>query len=116
MVSASGVELNGVVAIDGKTLCVSRDKSGGKGAIQMVSAWAQENRLVLGQVKVGDKSNEITAIPQLLKLFDLTACIVTIDAMGCQIEIARNITEAGADYVLSQRQPFNNAQKRYHLL
>lgn len=101
LVCASGKALKGVVAIDGKTLCGSRDKGGGKGAIQMVSAWAQENGLVLGQVKVDDKSNEITAIPQLLKLFDLTGCVVTIDAMGCQTEIARNITEAGADYVLS---------------
>lgn len=96
-----GSQLKGVVAIDGKTLCGSRDEAGGKGAIQMASAWAQEHRMVLGQVKVDDKSNEITAIPQLLKLFDLTGCIVTIDAMGCQKEIARNITDEGADYVLS---------------
>ncbi len=101
LMSSSGEELKGVVAIDGKTLCGSRDKAGGKGAIQMVSAWAQEHRMVLGQVKVEDKSNEITAIPQLLKLFDLTECIVTIDAMGCQTEIARNITDEGAEYVLS---------------
>lgn len=101
LMCASGERLKGVVAIDGKTLCGSRDKAGGKGPIQMVSAWAQENRMVLGQVKVDDKSNEITAIPQLLKLFDLTGCIVTIDAMGCQKEIARCITDEGADYVLS---------------
>ena len=67
----------------------------------MVSAWARSNRMVLGQVKVDDKSNEITAIPVLLKLFDLTECIVTIDAMGTQREIAQAITEAGADYVLA---------------
>jgi predicted transposase YbfD/YdcC len=97
----SGRQLGGVVAIDGKTLCGSRDKGSGKGAIQMVSAWAQGNRMVLGQVKVDDKSNEITAIPTLLKLFDLTGCIVTIDAMGCQKEIAQCITDEGADYVLS---------------
>lgn len=101
LVSAGGGLLKGVVAIDGKTLCGSRDSASGKGAIQMVSAWAQENRMVLGQVKVDDKSNEITAIPQLLKLFDLTGCIVTIDAMGAQKEIAKAITEKGADYVLS---------------
>lgn len=101
LVCASGGLLKGVIAIDGKTLCGSRDKAGGKGAIQMVSAWAQENRMVLGQVKVEDKSNEITAIPELLKLFDLTGCTVTIDAMGAQTAIAEIITEAGADYVLS---------------
>lgn len=67
----------------------------------MVSAWARNNRMVLGQVKVDDKSNEITAIPVLLKLFDLTGCIVTIDAMGCQTEIAQCITQADADYVLA---------------
>ncbi len=101
LVQGSGGLLKGVVAIDGKTLCGSRDKAMGKGAIQIVSAWARENRIVLGQVKVDDKSNEITAIPQLLKLFDLTGCIVTIDAMGAQKEIAGVLTDAGADYVLS---------------
>lgn len=101
LVCASGGLLKGVIAIDGKTLCGSRDAAGGKGAIQMVSAWAQENRMVLGAVKVDDKSNEITAIPQLLKLFDLTGCTVTIDAMGAQTAIAGIITDAGADYVLS---------------
>ena len=101
LVNASGEQLKGVVAIDGKTLCGSRDAPCGKGAIQMVSAWARTNRMVLGQVKVDDKSNEIKAIPVLLKLFDLTGCIVTIDAMGCQTEIARVITEEGADYVLA---------------
>jgi predicted transposase YbfD/YdcC len=101
MVSASGNKLAGVVAIDGKTLCGSRDVASGKGAIQMVSAWARSNRMVLGQVKVDDKSNEITAIPVLLKLFDLTGCTVTIDAMGTQREIAQVITESGADYVLA---------------
>lgn len=67
----------------------------------MVSAWAQENHMVLGQVKVDDKSNEITAIPVLLQLLDLEGCIVTIDAMGCQKEIATAITERGGDYVLA---------------
>lgn len=101
MMSASGNKLKGVIAIDGKTLCGSRDTASGRAAIQMVSAWARSNSIVLGQVKVDDKSNEITAIPVLLKLFDLTGCTVTIDAMGCQREIAQIITEAGADYVLS---------------
>lgn len=90
-----------VVAIDGKTLRHSYDKGGRKGAIHMVSAWASENRLVLGQVKVDEKSNEITAIPQLLAVLDLSECIVTIDAMGAQKEIAKQIVEGGADYVLS---------------
>lgn len=101
LVCESGGLLKGVIAIDGKTLCGSRDTTGGKGAIQMVSAWAQENRMVLGQVKVDEKSNEITAIPELLKLFDFTGCIVTIDAMGAQTTIAQAITDRGADYVLS---------------
>jgi predicted transposase YbfD/YdcC len=104
LVRASGNQLRGVVAIDGKTLRGSRDTACGtevKGAIQMVSAWARTNSMVLGQVKVDDKSNEIKAIPVLLKLFDLTGCIVTIDAMGCQTEIAKCITEAGADYALA---------------
>jgi predicted transposase YbfD/YdcC len=90
-----------VIAIDGKTLCGSSDKALGKGAIHMVSAWASQNRLVLGQVKVDDKSNEITAIPELLNILDLQGCTVTIDAMGCQTEIAQAIIDAQADYVLS---------------
>ena len=72
-----------VVAIDGKTLRHSYDNGGDKKAIHMVSAWATELILVLGQVKVDDKSNEITAIPELLKVLSLRGCIVTIDAMGC---------------------------------
>jgi len=73
-----------IIAIDGKKLRRSHDKTIGKQAIHMVSAWAAENRLVLGQVKVADKSNEITAIPQLLDVLEIAGCIVTIDAMGCQ--------------------------------
>lgn len=90
-----------VVAIDGKTVRRSHDRSNGKAAIHLVSAWATANHLVLGQVKVDDKSNEITAIPQLLQVLALKGCIVTIDAMGCQKEIAEQILEAGADYVLT---------------
>jgi len=101
LVCASGNQIKGVVAIDGKRVCGSRDAANGKEAIQMVSAWAQANHMVLGQVKVDDKSNEITAVPLLLKLLDLEGCVVTIDAMGCQTEIARVITQAGADYVLA---------------
>lgn len=90
-----------VIAIDGKSARRSYDKGNGKGAIHMVSAWANQNRLVLGQVKVADKSNEITAIPKLLNILDIQGCIVTIDAMGTQKEIAEQIVEQGADYVLS---------------
>ena len=90
-----------VVAIDGKTLRRSHNSELGKAAIHMVSAWASANRLTLGQVKVDDKSNEITAIPELLRLLVLKDCIVTIDAMGCQTEIARLVTEQEADYVLA---------------
>lgn len=90
-----------VVAIDGKTLRRSFDRAAGKGAIHMVSAWATANRVVLGQEKVDEKSNEITAIPALLRLLELEGCIVTIDAVGCQKEIARTIVEQGADYVLA---------------
>lgn len=89
------------VAVDGKTNRGSFDTAAGQSAIHMVSAWAAESRLVLGQVKVDEKSNEITAIPELLRLLDISGCIVTIDAMGCQREIASQITEQGGDYVLS---------------
>ncbi len=90
-----------VVAIDGKTLRHSYDTGANQGAIHMVSAWATANRLVLGQVKVDKKSNEITAIPQLLKVLDLAGCIVTIDAMGCQKEIVKLIDAQQADYIIT---------------
>ena len=91
-----------VVAIDGKLPRGSRDGTLGKGAIDVVSAWATENGLVLGQVKVDEKSNEITAIPELLSALEISGCTVTIDAMGCQTEIARQIVKANcADYVLA---------------
>ena len=90
-----------VVAIDGKTLRRSFDRASNKTAIHMVSAWSAQNRLVLGQVKTDDKSNEITAIPELLRLLALKGCIVTIDAMGCQKAIASTIVDQEADYVLS---------------
>jgi predicted transposase YbfD/YdcC len=99
--SISQVLKGEVVAIDGKTLRHSYDRGADKGAIHMVSAWASANRLVLGQSKVDEKSNEITAIPELLKLLDINGCIVTIDAMGCQKEIASQIIEQGANYVLA---------------
>lgn len=90
-----------VVAIDGKTLCGSYDRNSDQTAIQMVSAWATTNKLVLGQVKVDSKSNEITAIPELLKVLELSGCIVTIDAIGCQKEIVKLITQQSADYVIT---------------
>ncbi len=86
-----------VISIDGKSARHSYDKGKGKGAIHMVSAWASENQLVLGQVKVADKSNEITAIPKLLNILDVQGCVVTIDAMGAQKEIAEQIVDQGAD-------------------
>lgn len=89
-----------VIAIDGKQLRRSHDKTLGKKAIHMVSAWATENRLVLGQVKVKTKSSEITAIPALLAVLDLTGCIVTIDGIGTQVKIARQIIKQGGDYLL----------------
>ena len=92
-----------VIAIDGKTLRGSGDRSSGKAAIHMVSAWAQKNSIVVGQTKVSDRSNEITAIPHLLRMLEVSGCIVTIDAMGCQKEIAATIIERGADYVLSAK-------------
>jgi predicted transposase YbfD/YdcC len=90
-----------LVAIDGKTLRGSYDRRDGRAAIHMVSAWAVGNRVSLGQVVVGEKSNEITAIPELLRLLEFSGAIVTIDAMGCQTEIAEQIREGGGDYVLA---------------
>jgi predicted transposase YbfD/YdcC len=90
-----------VVAIDGKTLRRSFDTANGKAAIHMVSAWATANQISLGQVVVDAKSNEITAIPKLLQILEISGCLVTIDAMGCQTEIAQEIVNAGADYVLA---------------
>ena len=90
-----------VIPIDGKTLKGSYDRTLGKTALHLVSAWSSEYRLVLGQVKVADKSNEITAIPALLELLDIAGCIITIDAMGEQIAIASQIFNAKADYILA---------------
>ena len=89
-----------VVALDGKTLRRSHDRTNGKAALHLVSAWASSNRLVLGQVAIDDHSNEITALPVLLDLLSLDGCVVTIDAMGCQRAIAQQLREQGADYVL----------------
>jgi predicted transposase YbfD/YdcC len=92
-----------VVAIDGKSLCGTR-ASGKKTLVHMVSAWAESNGLVLGQRKVDDKSNEITAIPKLLQALELAGAVVTIDAMGCQREIASQIVARRADYVLAVKE------------
>jgi predicted transposase YbfD/YdcC len=98
LVEKLGVE---VVAIDGKALKGSYDRKSQLKALHLVSAWSKEHRLVLGQTKVSAKSNEITAIPALLEMLDISGCIITIDAMGTQKSIAKKIIEAYADYVLS---------------
>ena len=90
-----------VVAIDGKTLRRSGEKKSAKAAIHMVSAFAARQRLVLGQVKVADKANEIVAIPKLLDLLAIEGAIVTLDAIGCQRAIAQQILDKKADYVLA---------------
>lgn len=88
-----------IVALDGKALRRALNKK--QSPKYVVSAWAESNNLVLGQLKVDDKSNEITAVPQLLRVLELAGCIVTLDAMGCQKKIAKEIIEADADYVLA---------------
>ena len=93
-----------VVAIDDKTVRRSHDRTAGKQAIHMVNVWASVQWLGAGPDQGGEKSNEITAIPKLLQLLELAGCIVTIDAMGCQKEIAREIIEAQADYLLALKE------------
>jgi predicted transposase YbfD/YdcC len=92
------------IAIDGKTVRRSYDRASGKAALHLVSAWATEQHLVLGQVAVDSKSNEITAIPKLLELLDISGAMVSIDALGCQKEIAAKIRAGGGDYVLSVKE------------
>jgi predicted transposase YbfD/YdcC len=99
--SAISLSKGTLVNIDGKNLCGSKEPLKGKKALNVVSAWASEAAVVLGQVRCEEKSNEITAIPELLKILDLQGCIVTIDAIGCQTEIVKDIVEKGADYVIS---------------
>jgi predicted transposase YbfD/YdcC len=103
-----------VIAIDGKQLRGSKDLPDGKEAIYMVSAWATENQMVLGQRKVDDKSNEITAVPQLLKLLDLHGCIVTLDAISTQTKIAKTIIDQGADYILAVKENQGNLYEDIH--
>lgn len=102
--AVSEVTRGQVIAIDGKVLRGSCNRLLGKAGIDMVSAWATANHLVLGQVKVDDKSNEITAIPKLLQVLEIAGCIVTIDAIGCQTEIAQAIVDRDADYVLAVKE------------
>jgi predicted transposase YbfD/YdcC len=90
-----------IVPIDGKTIRGSYDRNQGKSALHVISAWASKQRLVLAQMKVEDKSNEITAIPALLDLLDIAGAIITIDAMGTQTEIAKKIIDRKANYVLA---------------
>lgn len=105
-------EIHGdIVNIDGKALRRSYDTASDKSMIYMVSAWANKNNLVLGQVKVSEKSNEITAIPKLLEILDLAGSIVTIDAMGTQKEIAAKIVDKGADYLLALKGNQGNLQQ-----
>lgn len=105
-----------IISIDGKTVKHSGSKSKGKKAIHIVNAWATEQKLVLGQLKVKNKSNEITAIPELIKVLELSGCLVTIDAMGTQTKIAQLIQDRGADYCLAlkENQP-NLFQEVVHL-
>ena len=93
-----------VIAIDGKQLRHSFDQKDGQSAISMVSAWATSNRLVLGQRQVDKKSNEITAIPELIKVLDIAGCIITIDAIGCQREIVKTISQKNGDYVIALKE------------
>lgn len=95
-----GIGKGQVVAVDGKTVRGSHARRMGKGAIHLVSAWASESGVTLGQLQVAEKSNEIPAIPQLLRLLDVSGCVVTVDAMGCQTQIAQAIRDEGAEYVL----------------
>ena len=95
---------NEIISIDGKSLRGSHDKKKEVKMLHVVSAWASKNRVLLGQVKTDEKSNEITAIPELLDMVDVRGSIVTIDAMGCQQNIAKKIVEKGADYVLSLKE------------
>ena len=116
MAAINDVTNGEIIALDGKQLRRSHDKSNGKAAIHMVSAWATSNRLVLGQVKVDEKSNEIKAIPELLERLDLQGCLVTIDAMGCQVDIADCVVEKEGDYLFSLKGNQSNLHEDVVLL
>ena len=109
--AVSDVTENEIIPIDGKKLRRSHDRAFGQRAIELVSAWARANRLMLGQVKVSGDSNEITAVPQLLRLLEVKGCIVTVDALNCQKEIASQIITQQADYVLSLKGNQGNLHK-----
>ena len=109
--SAVSLKKGSLVSIDGKNVRGSKEPSKGKKALNMVSAWASEASVVLGQVKCQEKSNEIRAIPELLKILDLEGCIVTIDAMGCQKDIVKEIVDKKADYVISLKGNQENLHK-----
>lgn len=96
------------ISIDGKTVRGSKDQSGGRYAIHLVNAWSKKNRLVLGQVKTEDKSNEIEAVKELLKMLDIRGAVITADAMSCQKEIAGQITTQKADYILAIKDNHKN--------
>lgn len=105
-----------VVAIDGKKLRRSHDRQHERDGIWMVSAWASENKMVLGQVKVDDKSNEIMAVPHLLTQLDLAGCVVTVDALNTQTSIAQQIIKADADYIMSVKGNHGNLHEDLKLL
>ncbi len=108
-----------IVAIDGKSICGSAESGKPISAVHIVSAYASENRVCLGQKAVDTKSNEITAIPKLLDLLTIKGCVVTIDAMGCQTDIAEDIIKSGADYVLAvkgnQKELFEQVKKIFSI-
>ena len=101
------------IAIDGKTMRRSHDKAAGLGPLHIVSAWASEQGIALGQLATEEKSNEITAIPELIDQIDLKGAVVTIDAMGCQKAIAKKIVDGGGDYVLAVKE---NQPKLYQAI
>jgi predicted transposase YbfD/YdcC len=104
MRAVTGVLPAQVIALDGKTVRGSHDQESGKAAIHLVSAWASANRVVLAQITVEEKSNEITALPELLRCLALAGCVVTIDAMGCQREIAQQILDQEGSYILALKE------------
>ncbi|MEA3350681.1 MAG: ISAs1 family transposase, partial [Chloroflexota bacterium] len=112
-VKAMAELINDHVAVDGKMLRRSHDHTNSKKALHMVSAWSSENRMVLGQEKVRDKSNEIIAIPELLELLDIAKSVITIDAMGCQTKIAQKIVDSDANYVLALKK---NQEKLFEIV
>lgn len=111
MTAVSASSKGDLIAIDGKVLRSSYNREDRKSTIHMVSAFATANGVVMGQVKTQDKSNEITAIPELLKLLDITGCLISIDAMGCQTAIASQIVEQGGDYLLAVKGNQENLAK-----